>query len=243
MKRYRQHSGRKGYYKKSKLYVAKGKRYGNYAVKPSIQKTLNPFPPSMYVKLTYGINVVIGTNGSSALSVNYLHRLNSLYDPDQTGTGHQPYQFDQLSSLYERYQVYKASYQFRITDPSQDGLLVGACVRPASDTNSSMNAKTADYIVERRLAVLKPLNNTGRQYVSFRGSIPIYKPLGCTRAQFWGSEDGKYNADIGANPTDVLSLDAFVCDPNALVAQAYVRMIGTITFSAKLWEFLSPGQS
>ena len=31
--------------------------------------------------------------------------MNSLFDPDQTGTGHQPYYFDQFAALYNRYTV------------------------------------------------------------------------------------------------------------------------------------------
>lgn len=37
-----------------------------------------------------------------------LYRLNSLYDPDQTGVGHQPILRDQMTLLYNRYRVTKA---------------------------------------------------------------------------------------------------------------------------------------
>ena len=31
--------------------------------------------------------------------------MNSLFDPDFTGTGHQPYYFDQFATIYQRYTV------------------------------------------------------------------------------------------------------------------------------------------
>lgn len=33
-------------------------------------------------------------------------KMNGLFDPDTSGTGHQPYLYDQLSALYTRYRVY-----------------------------------------------------------------------------------------------------------------------------------------
>jgi hypothetical protein len=39
-----------------------------------------------------------------------------MYDPDLTATGHQPMGFDQLSSLYARYQVFKSEIIARKTD-------------------------------------------------------------------------------------------------------------------------------
>jgi hypothetical protein len=37
-------------------------------------------------------------------------RLNSLYDPDYTSTGKQPYYYDSLAGIYDRYRVFKTDY-------------------------------------------------------------------------------------------------------------------------------------
>lgn len=58
---------------------------------PSIQKL-------RYVDYTY----ISAATGSLASRI---YRANSLYDPDYTGTGHQPMRFDQLSALFARYIV------------------------------------------------------------------------------------------------------------------------------------------
>lgn len=47
--------------------------------------------------LTTGTVGVMGTQNS--------FRLNCMYDPDATGTGHQPYGYDQMVALYNGYQV------------------------------------------------------------------------------------------------------------------------------------------
>lgn len=39
----------------------------------------------------------------------YAYNLNSIYDPNRTGTGHQPYGRDQLATLYGAYRVHSAT--------------------------------------------------------------------------------------------------------------------------------------
>lgn len=45
------------------------------------------------------------TAALNAINSSYVFRLGSLYDPDVTGTGHQPCGFDQMSALYYHYIV------------------------------------------------------------------------------------------------------------------------------------------
>lgn len=65
------------------------------------------FPLRKKAFLTY-FNT-IGSVSSSGFSVSsYVFTANGLYDPDITGTGHQPMGFDQLMVFYEHYTVLRA---------------------------------------------------------------------------------------------------------------------------------------
>ncbi len=44
----------------------------------------------------YGLNI---TTPSTALAINYFFNANGMFDPDTTGTGHQPFGVDQRRSL------------------------------------------------------------------------------------------------------------------------------------------------
>lgn len=44
----------------------------------------------------------------------YFFNLNSPFDPNRTGVGHQPYGFDTLATIYNRYRVYKVSYSVEV---------------------------------------------------------------------------------------------------------------------------------
>lgn len=52
---------------------------------------------------------ITGLTGSE-----YAWRLNSLYDPDFTGVGHQPLGFDQMVLFYNNYTVYKVNMTVKI---------------------------------------------------------------------------------------------------------------------------------
>lgn len=73
--------------------TANYKRYHN-------NKQLGLFGANPFVIMPYFESVTLNTINSS-----YVFRLGSLYDPDVTGTGHQPCGFDQLSALYYHYIV------------------------------------------------------------------------------------------------------------------------------------------
>lgn len=61
------------------------------------------FPAQIYTKLVY--NDFIDLSGGANPYQTYTFRLNSIYDPDYTGVGHQPMLRDELSAIYNRYQV------------------------------------------------------------------------------------------------------------------------------------------
>lgn len=68
-----------------------------------VPRTVGP-PKSMFAKLrwTYTYSASVAAAASSLRQFN----LNSLFDPDYTGVGDQPYYFDQYSAMFGRYRVY-----------------------------------------------------------------------------------------------------------------------------------------
>lgn len=96
------------------------KRYGNRALKSkptsinrglSIANGISGFPDSIRTTLKYHQDIGI-TSASGVVNGNTF-RANSCFDPDETGTGHQPMYFDQLAAVYGRYQV--VSSYIRVT--------------------------------------------------------------------------------------------------------------------------------
>jgi len=63
------------------------------------------FPPKFKKRLVYSETslTVASTSGSSN---SYFFSANGLFDPNTTGTGHQPMGFDQMMLMYEQYTVF-----------------------------------------------------------------------------------------------------------------------------------------
>lgn len=70
---------------------------------PRFNEILKP----MRLKMKYTDGVLLSTTTGIGVAT-YAFRCNSLFDPDQTGTGHQPYRFDQLAAIFQRYRVLKS---------------------------------------------------------------------------------------------------------------------------------------
>lgn len=79
-----------------------------------IHRTIGGFPNSKTVALRYVDNVILNPT-SSASAVN-VYRINSVFDPDYTGVGHQPMFHDNYASVYQKYRVNYATITFVALD-------------------------------------------------------------------------------------------------------------------------------
>jgi len=71
------------------------------------------FPRRLYIAHKYvSIDTFTCTTGALAQR---LFRCNGMFDPDLTGTGHQPMYFDNLGAIYDHYTVVKSRCKFTVT--------------------------------------------------------------------------------------------------------------------------------
>ncbi|AYP28731.1 MAG: putative capsid protein [Circoviridae sp.] len=121
--------------------------------------------------------------------------MNSLFDPNRTGTGHQPYGFDQLAAFYGRYYVTGAkmictfSCQTKDTDSTVTGPILCGVTGRAESTFATQNADNwAEY--PNADTVLLSTDETSRQLTSY------YTPslLG------WTKQDRANIANLTSNP-------------------------------------------
>lgn len=68
-----------------------------------VNRALVPFPKTRLVKLRYVTNIKLDAGAGATTS--YGFRSNDCYDPDYSGTGNQPYYFDQLMQMYNQFVV------------------------------------------------------------------------------------------------------------------------------------------
>lgn len=70
------------------------------------------FPKKMIITHKYCENIAVTSN--AGVLAKYQFSCNGMFDPNQTGTGHQPYYFDQMSALYDHYHVIGSRIKYTI---------------------------------------------------------------------------------------------------------------------------------
>jgi hypothetical protein len=92
------------------------KRTSNPEVFGSPHSLPNVVPSEAFVRLKYVDQFTL--NATTASTDNMVFRANSLYDPNYTGAGHQPYGYDQWATLYSSWVVLRATCSFTCTPPN-----------------------------------------------------------------------------------------------------------------------------
>lgn len=182
----------------------------------------NFIAPKLLTKLKYHSRFSVAY--VSGVPQDYQFRLNSIFDPDQTSTGHQPYGFDQLSSIYARYRVHKTKFSvepFVATSPG--------CLEMTLVCNNSANAiVTLDQAGESSNSRTIQCN-LYQGSKALKGSIGLAYLNGETTAQYAANENTQ--AAVSANPAEVLNLH--ICG----VVDQSVQVIYSVTLEFEVEFF------
>lgn len=193
----------------------------------------DPFRPSMSVKLRYTDTTTLLSGLNGHIGDVQTFRLNSLYDPDLSGVGTQPYGYDQLATLYRKYKVHGASIEVVFTDPDQDGMLMAIQLRNPSNVYS-MAGKNVNDLREQPMTVVRTINNSGKQRVAVKQYVPISTVSGLTKLQFQADND-LFVASTTANPT-AQPLFTIGVGSSRLAQNATMICRTTITYYATMYE-------
>ncbi len=198
-------------------------------------------PARMRVKLVYGETFSRTTAGAvNTAPTAYTFRLGSLFDPDYTSAGHQPYGFDQWAAFFNKYIVRSAHIEVCCYDPSADGLMAVMQVQSPNDTNG-ITGKTAGYALESPNVHIGALSNTGDQRVVWSLTVPLHTLVGRSQAEYLANADS-YGAVVSTNPSLPTYVNFTVIDPSAGAA-ATVKFAVRITYDADLYEPVNLTQS
>jgi len=167
----------------------------------SLSKVRNPanmiafpaygFPDTMRLRLAYGDKQTLTSSAINATPI-YNYRMNSIYDPDYTGTGAQPYWRDQLAAIYNRYRVLgaKISVTFAVSDVTDTTSGIGPFLVGIQTSNAStLNNATSSGLLCSPDTVCKTLDVAGG---------PVTCSMTYSPAQAFGKA-GRHSDDLAAN--------------------------------------------
>lgn len=189
-------------------------------------------PKQMLVKFKV-TSLTAATIATSGLLDNEYH-LNSLYNPN---VGVQPYYFDQLTPLYQRYRVYGCKVTIRIsyTPSAANHFRPYLAIIPHYGSTSYSTVYTASNVK----GAISSLIDDHKTYV-FKKYYPISTYAGYTKSGM-RAEDS-FSADVGSNPASLVKLNLMMQNEDGTNSLSVVYSIQMV-FYAKLYEIKFPATS
>lgn len=210
---------------------------------PRTVPTMGPMGHGRFARLRYV--TILDPDTLGAASSHYIWRLNSCYDPNVTGTGHQPYGFDQMMQFFTRFIVFRSKMTIEMNNIPQDGYgsgLWGITVQDSSQTvpGSDFEANAEKPYTKYRLMPVGQYSNNGPQKISYKFDT----------ARFYGVTQQAIMADPAYSGTAAAdtSRQAYgiywggATDPDEDV-YPQVTAVCTITYDVYFYQPVKLGQS
>jgi len=157
---------------------SKSKNYNGQMVnKTSVPIGLG-FPKRMVI--THKYTEVLAMGASSGAFTKYQFSCNGMYDPNISGTGHQPMYFDQMAALYNHYTVIgsKINIKFTPSIANQEGMYVGCYLDDDTTTTNVTDISAVSEQTTGKITVIPPSSTDTRHFTrkwsakkTFGGSV------------------------------------------------------------------------
>lgn len=204
-----------------------------YNKKVNVNKALQPFAQRYITKMKYCEAVNIASTGPQV----YRWNLNSVFDPNRSGTGHQPYGHDSLTPIYNRYRVISCSYVISGVDTAGRYIQIAALPANEEATISSLTVSEirenprARYITQAPNASLKML----------KGYVSLPSLMGRNKAQYMA--DDRFQATAGSSPSEAAVLNVFAQDLADGLNTINTTLNLTLTYTVEWFDVKQLGQS
>lgn len=154
------------------------------------------------LKYTEMVNITMTTS----VAFDYLFNLNSIHDPNRSGTGHQPQSHDDWERLYSRYRVDRVRVVIRpLGSTATTGFKISAF-----SSNSTVGITAYDQAAEMPYAKEVYCITTGATTGGIDFSVALNKVTGVSK-QIYESDD-RYQALFGSSPTESICLHVVMED-------------------------------
>lgn len=176
------------------------------------QQTASSFADRAVVSLDYAIS---GRQNPGVVALyDNVFSLTSVFDPEISGGGHQPREFDTWASIYGRYRVMRVLAEVMIRQRASHGI---STVLVPSNSSSALVA--ADYVNELPRAVWGGVTGSNQPVVRMKVAFDPSAILGMTRQEYMA--DDTTSAAITTSPSQVVALHLVVYQVDGTTALDY----------------------
>lgn len=210
----------------------------------TIGKSLAPIPQRFITKMKYS-EVVTSSAGAGSYGLTKWN-LNNLNQPNRdtnvgTGTSHQPYGFDALFTLYNRFRVISCSYV--LMAQAQDGTTLQVAVFPANEVVGPASISQLRENPRCRYT----LQGTGAGIRPIKGKVYLPSLMGRTSAQYMA--DDRYSAQALnstgalAGPSEAAILHCIAGTPAEIAGVPAINFNLTLEYTVEFFDVKPLSQS
>lgn len=194
------------------------------------------FPTSKIVDMIYCDQYNLASATLTPLTGSALvYRTGCIYDPDASnlGTNHQPYFFDQISGLYQYYQVFEFAWNVTFFNATTNTCFAAVQITDSGDQSYSVATKQMYQLQERPGGWVSPVTVYGNRQVSCAGSVKLWEVEGIPYVQYRDDED--YQALMAAVPTLTGNLSIAVGDLASPASASNVLVSVKLVYKCRVW--------
>lgn len=200
-----------------------------------VNRALNPIPQRFICRMKYADTFTVSTSGISPTGT-YRFNLNSIFDPNRTGVGHQPYGRDTFDTLYNRYRVIKCSYVIMVASENTS-YAISVAALPSNEEVTVVNVSEARENPRCRYIV----QGFGAPQAKLKGTVHIPSLFGRNKAQYMA--DDRYQAQFSASPAELAILNIYAgLIGDSAVSNNYVCNI-ELTYTVECFDVKNLAQS
>jgi len=220
-----------GYQQTKKRNIRQTKAFKRYPINGTVGKP-QPFPIRMVATLRYCETIAV--TSSLATIANFNMACNSIYDPNLSGTGHQPYGHDTYANIYNQYTVLRSKIK---ATPTKGGANTSMTYGVGIE-DTILSAGSIDAWAERPTYTV-----TSTQPYSSTGSKPVIKYW--DRAKRFPHEDlyRTVSAPFGANPSEIEVFNCVVQDTSGATSLGTVYWFVEVEYTCEFYELKDLGSS
>lgn len=194
---------------------------------------MNPMPTRFLTRLRYADPDILFSLPVGPGLTDYKFNVNSLFQPNVTGGGHQPMGFDQLCAFYNRYRVHKTHFKV-ICAPQVGGatLLVALALTNTNTSYTALSTAAESTFGRAGYAVSEcPYRNNG--------VINLAELNGKSKTQY--ITDDLTAGTVSTSPTETLELHCVVANQTGL-SQPVILSVQFL-FEAEFYDPVQLAQS
>jgi len=183
-------------------------------------------------QLYYDDNLSI--SGISGVMATHVFSANGLYDPDTSGSGHQPIGFDQMIQSYNHYSVIRSKITIGFVNNSSYALRVGIYLSPDNVPITNERQLMENGLVK---SVILDAKGGGSMDSGVSGRVKTLS-LDCDVRKFFGKSrytqlmDNEYSGDAASNPQEGVYFMVFAYSSHQGNANSQVLFDATISYDS-----------